>query len=265
MKKLCLMFAALLIITGCGDSLFSGMENKNSSEATNFDVAKKLDNGDYNWILNNKDKVNATDYAAAAMGAAGLDPVKLIQTLNDVAAGGSNNDLTAVLTAISIDTTKLDELQTAKDKLTEALKNDPTNSDLKLQLALTSLTSTITSIAQVAGTVGATGVDVTNGITEAEATTLGNAITTHINSGGSLNLDTDGDGVKGGTGDETLTTVVSEDVNNVVNNSDALSGTSDLKEVLNSSMQGTGGLDADGSKTVTSTEISNYLTSVIGQ
>jgi len=255
MKKLFLMFAALLIITGCGDSLFSGMENKNSSEATNFDVAKKLDNGDYNWILNNPDKANATDYSAAAMGAAGLDPVKLIQTLNDVAAGGSNNDLTAVLSSISIDTTKLDELQTAKDKLAEELAKNPTDPDLNLQLVMTSLTSTITAIA-LAGQ-GVTDVNVTNGISDTEATSIANTV---INN---PQIDTDGDGVN----DTAIATLVAEDVTNVVTAlPNANLGTdSDLNQVLTQTSQGSGSINYDGTGSVTATDVSNYLTNVIGQ
>ena len=255
MKKLFLMFAALLIITGCGDSLFSGMENKNSSEATNFDVAKKLDNGDYNWILNNPDKANATDYSAAAMGAAGLDPVKLIQTLNDVAAGGSNNDLTAVLSSISIDTTKLDDLQTAKDKLAEELAKNPTDPDLNLQLVMTSLTSTITAIA-LAGQ-GVTDVNVTNGISDTEATSIANTV---INN---PQIDTDGDGVN----DTAIATLVAEDVTNVVTAlPNANLGTdSDLNQVLTQTSQGSGSINYDGTGSVTATDVSNYLTNVIGQ
>ncbi|HAP66282.1 MAG TPA: hypothetical protein DCQ99_00335 [Nitrospinae bacterium] len=255
MKKLFLMFAALLIITGCGDSLFSGMENKNSSEATNFDVAKKLDNGDYNWILNNPDKANATDYSAAAMGAAGLDPVKLIQTLNDVAAGGSNNDLTAVLSSISIDTTKLDELQTAKDKLAEELAKNPTDPDLNLQLVMTSLTSTITAIALAGQEVA--NVNVTNGISDTEATSIANTV---INN---PQIDTDGDGVN----DTAIATLVAEDVTNVVTAlPNANLGTdSDLNQVLTQTSQGSGSINYDGTGSVTATDVSNYLTNVIGQ
>src|SRR3989304_5448640 len=125
MKKGFLILVALLVAAGCGTNMFEGMEDKNTTEATASEVTMKLDSGDYDWVLANADKANATDYAAAAMGAAGLNPTELINALNDIAEEtGTKNDIGAV-TSISFDTSALSALQTAKGKLSDELLGNP--------------------------------------------------------------------------------------------------------------------------------------------
>lgn len=271
MKKwfLLMVFMSFVFIGGCGSgNMFEGQEGKLTAEAKKFATSSALDSGDYASVLSDPN-ANPTDYAAAAMGAAGLDPVKLIQTLNDVASGTNQTDLSAVVSSIKIDTTKLDELQTAKDKLKEALKNDPDNSDLKLQVALTSLTSTLTAVAQVGENLGVANLDLSDGLSETEAAAIGTSIGSIPTADLATKLVVDTTGT--GSASTLLTDVVSDDVSNIVNNLDALPSGSDLRTVLNDSMQGTDGLNKDGSKnaegnpTISATEISSYYSNILGK
>ena len=256
MKKGFLILVALFIAAGCGTNMFEGMEDKNTTEATASEVIMKLDSGNYDWVLANPDKANATDYAAAAMGAAGLNPTELVNALNDIAVSVTQNDLGAV-TSISIDTSALDKLQTAKEKLTEELLANPGDPDLSFQMVLTSITSTITAIAKV-GEGNVTNFDPSNGIDTTEATLLGN----YIAANPGKQVDTDGDD----SPDTSLLTVIAEDVGNaVVALPDANLGASDLNEVLTDVTQGQGSLDYDGDGTVENTAISDYLNNVLGQ
>lgn len=283
MKKrswlLCLLSA--VFIAGCGENSFKGQEDKNSTEAKQFDISQALDTGDYTAVLNDPN-ANATDYAAAAMGEAGLDPVKLIQAMNDAATAGTTSDLGPV-TSLALDPAALDELQTAKDKLTAELDcpngpkcNDP---DLNFQMTLTSLTSTMTALAQVgqsnssfiAGD-GPGGVfDPTNGISTAEADALGIWLST--NSTATVNADVNGDKVVDAS--DTLITLIANDVANIVNTlPNANLGTgSDLNTVLTDATSSPTGLNygctdsnADGKcddNNITANEISQYLQLVL--
>lgn len=269
MKKILGMLAVLLIVSGCGSNVFQGVENKNSTEATAMDVSLKLDSGDYQWILDNPDKVNATDYAAAAMGKAGLDPTNLMQALNDIASGSSTsqNDLSAV-TSLAIDPSALSYLQDAMSKLQTELDANPTDPDLNFQMTLTSLTSAVTAMAQVGQNNAVTYTDsngntqtfdATNGISTEEAEALGS----YIVSDPSVQVDTTGDGSL----DTSLVTLVATDVTTVIDTlPNANLGTdSDLNTVLTDVTQGTGSLNYDGSGSVSATDISSYLTVVLGQ
>ncbi|KKR36574.1 MAG: Protein RecA [Candidatus Nomurabacteria bacterium GW2011_GWE2_40_10] len=91
------------------------------------------------------------------MGAAGLNPADLIDALNNIAKQSSTNDLSSVM-SISINPEFLDELQSAKEKLEDEMdcENNPDGAkcldpNLNFQLVMTSLTSTVTAIAQVGG------------------------------------------------------------------------------------------------------------------
>lgn len=272
MKKWFLLMVSLTLVStgGCGSgNMFEGQEGKLTAEAKKFATSAALDSGDYASILSDPSNANPTDYAAAAMGAAGLDPVKLIQTLNDVASGTNKTDLSAVVSSIKIDTTKLDELQTAKDKLKEALVTDPDNKDLKLQIALTSLTSTLTAVAQVGENLDVANLDLSDGLSETEAAAIGTKIGSipTADLATSLVVNTTGTG----SASTLLTDVVSDDVSNIVNNLEALPSGSELRTVLNDSMQGTDGLNKDGSKdakgnpTISATEISSYYSNILGK
>ncbi len=255
MYKIKSLFIAFLLISaflvGCGTNAFQSMDDKNSTEAEALETTKKLDNRNYDAILSDPGSANATDYAAAAMGAAGLDPVDLISTLTDIADSVNKNDLSAI-TALSLNPDALDELQTAKTKLEEELAKDPTNPDLNFQMVMTSLTSTITAIAQV----GEGTVVVTDGIDAAEAVSIANLITT------SPQVDTNGDG----TTDTNLVTLIANDVVNVGESlPNANLGTdSELNNVLTDTTTGAGSMNYDGTGNVSDQDITNYLKCVIG-
>lgn len=265
-QALLLSLLSLCLIAGCGENIFEEQESKGTTEAQQFNISSNLDSGNYQAVLNDPD-ATATEYAEAAMGLAGLDPVGLIKAMNDAAAADSSNDLSTV-TSLAINPDALDELQTAEDKLSEELTANPTDPDLNFQMTLTSVTSTITALAQVGqnnnisytDSTGQTQTfDATDGISELEATALGN----YIVSNPTVQVDTDGDGVA----DTSLVTVIAEDVANVVNTlPNANLGTgSDLNTVLTETTQGANSIDYDGNGTVSATDISNYLTQILGK
>lgn len=261
MKKraLCLSLLSLAFIAGCGENSFKGQEDKNSTEAKQFDISAQLDTGNYEAVINDPN-ATATDYAAAAMGEAGLDPVSLIQAMNTAATAGTTSDLGPV-TSLALDPAALNELQTAKDKLAAELAANPTDPDLNFQMTLTSLTSTITALAEVGQTNSGSitgGFDPTDGISTTEANALGNFIAANT----TVQVDTNGDG----TADTSLVTIIAEDVANVVNTlPNAKLGTgSDLNTVLTDATQGAGSINYDATGTVSATDISNYLNLVLG-
>lgn len=285
MKKqtLLLSLLSMVFIAGCGENIFKGQEDKSSTEAKQFDISEKLDSGDYQAVLNDPN-ATATDYAAAAMGLAGLDPVDLIKAMNDAATGATSGDLGPV-TSLALDPAALDELQTAKDKLAAELAANPTDPDLNFQMTLTSLTSTLTALAQVgeANTLTYTDpvdsqvktFDSSNGISTEEADALGAFLAVPANQNVTVNADVNGDGVI--NSNDTLVALIANDVANIVNTlPNANLGTgSDLNTVLSDATNTPEGLnygcatDTSGNclttDTVTATDISNYLTKVLGQ
>lgn len=260
MYKIKSLFMAFLIVSaflaGCGTNAFQSMDDKNSDEATALETTKRLDSRNYDAILADPDSANATDYAAAAMGAAGLDPVDLISTLTDIADSINKNDLSSI-TALNLNPDAFDELQAAKTKL-EAELNCPSgpkckDPDLNFQLVMTSLTSTITAIAQVGGNAAIT---VTDGITPAEAVSIASLITT------SPQVDTNGDG----TTDTNLVTLIANGVVNVgesLPNAD-LGTNSELNNVLTDTTTGPRSLNYDGTGNVSDQDVTKYLNCVIG-
>jgi len=275
MKKLALLLSLLSVvfIAGCGENIFEGQEDKNTTEAERLNISDDLDSGNYLAVLNNQD-ATATEYAAAAMGLAGLDPVGLIQAMNDAATAGTTGDLGPV-TSLVLDPAALDELQTAKDKLAAELAANPTDPDLNFQMTLTSLTSTLTALAEVgqtnSGSIG--GFDLSDGISTTEATNLGNFIATNGDQAVSVDVkDSNGNDLP-----DTLANLIAIDVANVVNTlpNANLGSSSDLNQILTEATSQPGGLNytcsdinpADGvcdDTTVTAADISNYLTNVLG-
>ncbi|MDO8447146.1 MAG: hypothetical protein Q7T53_13820 [Deltaproteobacteria bacterium] len=265
MKKNLMLFCLLTLITiGCGENVFEGQEDKGTSEAERLEISNKLDSGDYPAVLNDPN-ATAVEYGEAAMGLAGLDPVSLIQAMNDVAEDPNitDNDLGPV-TNLPINPDALDELQAAKNKLSSEISSictaDPTSQqckDLNFQMTILSLSSTITAFAQV-GQTNVGGFDPTDGISTTEATSLGN----YIASNPTVQADANGDG----TPDTGLATLIDGDVDNVVAAlpNAALGADSDLNQVLTEATQGSGSINYDGTGDVTSTDISNYLKNVLG-
>jgi len=259
-----LITITLLISVGCGGNWFEAIEDTHSSEAKQIDTSKKLDSGDYEAILNDPN-ANALDYAAAAMGAAGLNPADLIDALNNIAKQSSTNDLSSVV-SISISPEFLDELQIAKEKLEDEMdceKNpegtkclDP---NLNFQLVMTSLTSTVTAIAQVGGDAS---VDASDGIDETEAVNISNFLIANPGA----KVDINGDGDTDDPEDTSLALVIVNDVADIggaLPNSD-LGTDSELNNVLTETTQGEGSINYDGQGDVTETDVSNYLQCVLG-
>ncbi|MDD5434486.1 MAG: hypothetical protein PH343_03555 [Nitrospira sp.] len=267
MNKMIFILLSILMLAGCGTNAFQSMDGKNSTEAKNLEATKRLDNRNYDAILSDPSKANATDYAAAAMGKAGLDPVDLIKKLNDIASGTIKNDLSTV-TSLSLNPDALSALQTAKTKLEAELVNDPTNPDLNFQLVMTSLTSSITAISQVGETAGVT---VTDGIDTTEAASIGSYIAANPD----VRVDTNGDGVVDSS-DEKLVTLIANDVKDTGSAlPEANLGTdSELNTVLTDVATKPGGLNYDcttdstgkclATDTVTDSDITKYLQTTFG-
>lgn len=274
MKKQVLLLCALALFlaVGCG-------EDKNSNEAKNFDRSKNLDSGNYQAVLSDPN-ANATDFAAAAMVAAGLDPVDLVKQLNTTAsttAGTTSGDLGAV-TQIPINPDNLHYLVDAENKLNAEITTKCSGmttttvtqecKDLNFQQTVTSLTTTVTALAQVgqsnaiSGNIAGDGVngqfDATNGISQIEATNLANFIATQcltncptVNTGASTQVN--------------IVSVVADDIATIAGSTGtdgslALSGLggSELETTLNSITTGSNSINPSGG-TVTSSDITTYL------
>ncbi len=267
MKKQVLLLCALslFLAVGCG-------EDKGSAEAKRFETAKNLDSGNYQAVLSDPN-ANATDFAAAAMVAAGLDPVDLVKQLNTTAsttAGTTSGDLGAV-TQIPIAPENLRYLVDAENKLNAEITTKCSGmtattvtqecKDLNFQQTVTSLTTTITALAQVGQTNSASiagGFDPTNGISQAEATALATYITNNPN----VTVNT---GTTSAPNNISIVTVVATDVATIAgttgtNGALALSGLggSELETTLNSITTGTNSINPTGG-TVTSSDITAYL------
>lgn len=284
MKKraLFLSLLSLTFIAGCGENAFKGQEDKNSTEAQQFDRVADLNSGNYEAVLSDPN-ATASEYAAAALGQAGLDPVKLMDSITQItqdadAGTGTQNDIGAITEIIAIDPAALTYLQEAKDKLQQEIAAtdpaDPSYADLNFQLALTSLTSTVTALAQVGeNSLGLGSFDASNGIDATEADALGQFLSNPANQNVTVTVDVNGDNIVNAS--DTLISLIANDVANLVdiavndraNLDDETTGTTnDINAVLTEVTQGTGSLNYDGSidGIVSGTDISNYLTNVLG-
>lgn len=263
MKKLVLLSAlSLFLAVGCG-------EDKGSAEAKRFETAKNLDSGNYQAVLSDPN-ANATDFAAAAMVAAGLDPVDLVKQLNTTAsttAGTTSGDLGAV-TQIPINPDNLHYLVDAENKLNAEIASKCSGmttttvtqecKDLNFQQTVTSLTTTITALAQVGKENNVSGFNPADGISQAEATNLANFIANQcLTSCPTVNT--------GASAPVNIVTVVANDVATIAGTTGtigalALSGLggSELETTLSSITTGTNSINPTGG-TVTSSDITAYL------
>lgn len=282
-KRVWLLYLlSAVFIAGCGENAFEGQEDKSSTEARQFDISKNLDSGNYQAVLNDPN-ANATDYAAAAMIAAGLNPVDLVKQLNTTAsttAGTTSGDLSAV-TKIEIHPENLKYLAEAENKLTTEIQSKCSGmtattvtqecKDLNFQQTVTSLTTTITALAQIGQnnnisyTDSITGTPKTfnanDGISKDEATALASYLTTKYTgcAANCVTVDT------GAAAPVDIVTVVAKDVATIAgttgtNGALALSGLggSELQTTLNNITTGTKGIDPGGNG-VTSQDITTYL------
>lgn len=252
MKKI-LLFLTTIIIAGCGDSIFVGMEDKNSTNAKNFDISGKLDSRDYDWLLKackaGDASVSALDCAAAAMGYAGFDPANLLDALTSLTEGANKGDLSAILSILR-NPDAVDDITFAINLLEKECPHPCADKDISTQVVMASVTRTVTAIGQAAQ-LGGTTVDVEDGISSDEATTIATAIASNPK------VDTDGDGV----GDTPFATVITEDVAGVLNYlpGSGIGGSETGDSVQSSTTQ----IDSDGDTKVSATEIQNYLTNVV--
>lgn len=252
MKKI-LLFITTIMIAGCGDSIFVGMEDKNSTNAKIFDISGKLDSRDYNWLLKackaGDTSVSALDCAAAAMGYAGFDPANLMDAISSLTKSGASGDLSAIMSILR-NPDAVDEITYAIDLLKKECPDPCADKDISTQLVMASVTRTVTAIGQAAGTV----VNVEDGIQSDEAIKIAEAIASDPW------VDTNGDGVADDK-DEKFTTVITQDVARVLTSlPNSGIGGSDTGDSVKSS---TTAIDTNGDTTVTASEISSYLTNVV--
>jgi hypothetical protein len=253
---------------GCGQNILKGMEDQESTEAKQYAGLKSLDSGDFQTVLNAcfeadgtlKPSANATDCSAAALGAAGLDPLDIAKQLNDLINTASTGDISAI-GGLSIDPQYLDEIH----KANAALKldcEDPNNSDAQnacSQLVVTSIAEVVMALAQVGANSGVSGIDVGDGIDSTEAALIADLFT------GTPMVDANGTG----TADTSVVDIIEGDALNIINNVDnsPLAGT-DLGNVIQDQVNTIGGSDCASGSTVcdvSSTDLSNYLNTQYGK
>jgi hypothetical protein len=242
-RLLSLLFAILLAITtGCESSIFEGIEDQSTDEAKRVEIARLLDKGEYDAVLNSP-FATPLDIAAAAIGKAGLDSTNLLNSLVDIADSATKNDLSPITEALPINPLALEDLDFARTKLLDERNSKPDDPDLNFQMVMLSLADIVTLFAEG---VEKNGGDPRDGISSSEAQSLGDEL----------------------TGNPGLVDVnrVSQDVIDVLSflpNAD-LGPTSDFAQAVTEIVSGSEGIDSDGNGTVTSTEVSNYLKNVLG-
>ncbi|RMG61193.1 MAG: hypothetical protein D6713_00880 [Deltaproteobacteria bacterium] len=169
--------ALIVILTflavSCGGSIFEGLEDKSSQEARRLEVAKLLDEGNYDAVLSYPG-VSPLDYAAAAMGKAGLDTTNLLNSLIDMAQSTSTNDLSPVTEFFPLNPDALPYLEEAKRRLGDALTSDPFDEDLNFQMTILCLTDVVVELGRAIEEYGVG--TPRDGISPAEAGNLADAI-----------------------------------------------------------------------------------------
>ena len=157
--------ASLLLLAGCNS--IQGLDSgaKDSDQSREYQNRLNLDQGNYDAILNAPlGSVNPLDYAAAAMGAAGIDT----QTMLDlVTAGPSGTANSTALSGLSFSASPADaqNLSNAVTQLNQALQADPNNTQLQAQAAFASMVLLGSGVAQVTGSSQPTPADINNAFT----------------------------------------------------------------------------------------------------
>jgi len=246
-----MLMLTFLVAPGCGSSIFDSVENKESDEAVAFEVSKRLDEGDYAYVLSQGADADPIDYAAAALGAAGIDIASMVSSLTNASDSTSLDSIFAMTS----DTDSLDELNDSKSYLEDALAADPDNSALSLQLTMVSLAVVTTSIGQVADNNSVSGVDTSDGLDATELAALGTTIGGAADDSDTTKVDTTGDGVA----DTQLATIVGTGITGVSDNvADSGVGDSGIGEVASGATDALAGTDG----VVTNADISTYLSGI---
>ncbi|MBI5755958.1 MAG: hypothetical protein HZA12_03450 [Nitrospirae bacterium] len=262
-----LLFLALSFI-GCGQNIFEGIEDKGSGGAKQYAALKSLDSGDWPSVLEQCDlgTANPLDCSAAALGAAGLDPIDVAKKLNnliDTLGTATTGDISAIGTLPNIDPSYLDEIHDANVQLDTECK-DNGDEDACSQLVVTAIAEVVIAIAQVGESLP--GVDLSDGIDAVEAEIIADAIST-----GST-VDIDGDGTA-----TPVETVIETSALYIINNinaspfgdpdGDGIANT-ELGQVIEDQVQAMGGADCavDSATTceVTAAELESYLDTTYG-
>src|SRR3989304_5208815 len=142
MMKKTFLYSSLLIVLlatlGCGQNMLEGVEDKESGDAQQYAALKSLDSGDFQAVLSACDAGTADplDCSAAALGAAGLDPLEVARQLNNLIDSAATGDISAIGTLSGLNPSYLDEIHasnvTLEKKCTDP--NDPDAEDACSQL-----------------------------------------------------------------------------------------------------------------------------------
>ena len=275
MMKKTFLYSSLIIFllaaAGCGQNILKGMEDKESGDAQQYGALKSLDSGDFQAVLSACDAGTADplDCSAAALGAAGLDPLAIARQLNDLIDSTATGDISAIGTLAGLDPSYLDEIHDANVQLEKKCTdpNDPDAEDACSQLVVTSIAEVVMAIAQVGEN---NAINVADGISAIEADTIADLIA----STPTVLVDTDDDGTLDPTPIlEVIETSALYIINNINDspfgdaNGDGTADT-ELGQVIEEQVQTIGGADcAVGSITpctVTPAELESYLDTQYG-
>ncbi len=269
MMKKTFLYSSLLIVLlatlGCGQNMLEGVEDKGSGDAKQYAALKSLDSGDFQTVLSACDAGTADplDCSAAALGAAGLDPLEVARQLNDLIGNttvGATGDISVIGDLDGLNPSYLDEIHDANVQLAQECENTQ-DQDVCSQLVVTSIAEVVMAIAQVGEKNGITvsdGIDITGG-----AGSDANLIADIISNDPTVKVDTDGDG----TLDTTLLSVIATDASYIIDhiNDSPFAGTG-FGDVIEEQVVAIGGTDCGtGSTTcVTATELDIYLGTTYG-
>ncbi len=271
MKKT-LLYSSLIIIlltaAGCGQNVLKGMEDKESDSAQRYAALKSLDSGDFQGVLSACDTGTADplDCSAAALGAAGLDPLDVARQLNDLIDSAATGDISGIASLAGLDPSYLDEIHDANAGLSEECESTG-NDDVCSQLVVTAVAEVVIAIAQVGAD---NGITVDDGISAAEADIIAGLLTDTT----TVSVDTNGDGTPE---DTPVIDVIETDALYIINNiNDSPFGDTDgdgtadteLGQVIEDQIETIGGADCSvGSSapcTVTAAELESYLQNQYG-
>lgn len=271
MMKKTFLYSSLIVFLlaagGCGQNMLQGMEDKESGDAQQYAALKSLDSGDFLDVLSACDEGTADplDCSAAALGAAGLDPLDVARQLNDLIDSAATGDISAIGTLEGLDPAYLDEIHDANSQLAEECETTG-DQDACSQLVVTSIAEVVMAIAQVGDN---NAVDVADGISAEEADTIADLIA----SSPTVLVDTDGDGIPDVTPILDVIETAALDIINNINDSpfgdEDGDGTADteLGQVIEDLVEEIGGADCVAGSTtcqVTDAELESYLETTYG-